>query len=135
MKLSLFVSAAVAQRHTSLTENDCRTPNFCNRARRELCASDGKTYPDECAWKQSVCSGNDKAKTLVAFGSCKEFESQCRNKLNKCVKKYKPVCGDNGMTFGNSCAIDHHNCLPSNEPVKEAYQGNSTSLLCSLIGF
>jgi len=123
MKLTstLLVGLSTAK---TLTEKDCRTPQFCNRARRQLCASDGATYADECAWKKSVCvNGNENAATMVAFGSCDEYEGNCRAKLAKCVKKYKPVCGDNGVTFGNSCAMDHHNCIAANTKVKEAYKG------------
>lgn len=123
MKLTSTLLAGVSTAKT-LTEKDCRTPQFCNRARRQLCASDGKTYSDECTWKKSVCvDGNENAATMIAFGSCDEYEGQCRAKLAKCVKKYKPVCGDNGVTFGNSCAMDHHNCIASNTKVKEAYKG------------
>lgn len=121
MKLtSLIISSLSAK---ELTEKDCRTPNFCNRARRQLCASDGVTYSDECALKKAYCGGKNKAKTMLAFGSCDEYESECRQKLAKCVKKYKPICGDNGVTFGNTCAMEHHNCLAKNKKVKEAYKG------------
>ena len=124
MKLtSLLISSISAK---ELTEKDCRTPNFCNRARRQLCASDGVTYTDECAWKQAYCGGKNKAKEMLAFGSCDEYEANCRQKLAKCVKKYKPICGDNGVTFGNTCAMEHHNCLAKNKKVKEAYKGKKT---------
>lgn len=120
MKLSVLVATASAGRQ--LTYLDCWT-SLCNRARRELCASDGKTYQDECSWKKSYCSGNLEANTLLDFGSCQLYEHNCREKLAKCPKIYRPVCGSNGITFGNSCAIDHHNCIPGNEIVTESYKG------------
>ena len=124
MKLTSLIISSISAKE--LTEKDCRTPNFCNRARRQLCASDGVTYTDECAWKKAYCGGKNKAKTMLAFGSCDEYESECRQKLAKCVKKYKPICGDNGVTFGNACAMEHHNCLAKNKKVKEAYKGKKT---------
>ena len=124
MKLTSLLISSISTKE--LTEKDCRTPNFCNRARRQLCASDGVTYTDECAWKQAYCGGKNKAKEMLAFGSCDEYEAGCRQKLAKCVKKYKPICGDNGVTFGNKCAMEHHNCLAKNKKVKEAYKGKKT---------
>ena len=55
--------------------------------------------------------------TYIYFADCTLF----------CNELYKPVCGDNGLTYGNECRLDRAACLFPNFNIKKAYLGECIS--------
>ncbi|XP_038579256.1 agrin isoform X4 [Micropterus salmoides] len=112
-------------------------PSSCPPANEPLCASDGQTYPSECAMTATAMQKSIKLKKIHAgrcnsLEDCKEeclFNSVCLVEQLKarcscdpieCDGTYKPVCGKDGHTYTNDCVRRKAECLSKTLiPIKE----------------
>lgn len=93
-----------------------------------LCASDGQTYPSECAMTSSGMQKGIKLRKIHAgrcrkLVECKEeclfnavclveqLSAHCSCNPIECDGTYKPVCGKDGHTYINDCVRRKTECL------------------------
>ncbi|XP_054637122.1 agrin isoform X1 [Dunckerocampus dactyliophorus] len=114
------------------------SPDSCPPASEPLCASDGQTYPSECAMKSTGLQKGVKLRKLHA-GWCRRLEeckeecrfnavclveqltSRCSCDPIECDGTYKPVCGKDGRTYTNDCVRRKAECHSKTlVPIKHA---------------
>ncbi|KAM4737420.1 agrin isoform 3-T3 [Anableps anableps] len=103
-------------------------PESCPPGSEPLCASDGRTYPSECAM---TATGVQKGISLrkIYTGACRKLEvckedclfnavclveqlgARCSCDPIECDDTYKPLCGKDGRTFPNDCSRRKAECL------------------------
>ncbi|XP_047229553.1 agrin isoform X5 [Girardinichthys multiradiatus] len=103
-------------------------PESCPPGNEPLCASDGRTYPSECAM---TATGVQKGVSLrkIHTGQCRKLEvckedclfnavclveqlgARCSCDPIECDDTYKPLCGKDGRTFPNDCSRRKAECL------------------------
>merc|ERR1712096_178608 len=110
-----------------------------------VCASNGETYSNWCAYENSLCGvPSAKAYEVVHSGPCKpkastldiklakEIASTMDIKLNRgkilcerpCPMIYLPVCGTNGVTYSSECHFENALCgHPSKDAFTVAHKG------------
>ncbi|XP_055357969.1 serine protease inhibitor dipetalogastin-like [Paramacrobiotus metropolitanus] len=79
----------------------CEVRNNCppQIPKGQLCGTDNKTYEDACVF---LCAQHsDKGLGVQCGGACPcpKPESPC----SKCPDEYRPLCGNNNITYGNQC--------------------------------
>uniref|UniRef100_A0A7N8X2P6 Agrin n=1 Tax=Mastacembelus armatus TaxID=205130 RepID=A0A7N8X2P6_9TELE len=102
-------------------------PESCPSANELLCASDGQTYPSECAMTATGMQKGIKLRKIHAGRcgrqECKEeclfnavclveqLTARCSCDPIECDGTYKPVCGRDGKTYTNDCMRGKAECL------------------------
>ncbi|KAJ3416987.1 hypothetical protein HDV05_007469 [Chytridiales sp. JEL 0842] len=124
----LFNNAQCAQPMLTITsQGECPTkptsdecPAACPALYAPVCGSNGKTYSNACALSVEVCLSK-KPITIASQGECpaKPTSDECPA---ACPALYAPVCGSNGKTYSNACALNVEVCL-SKKPITIASQG------------
>ncbi|XP_014833047.1 PREDICTED: agrin-like [Poecilia mexicana] len=105
-----------------------KPPESCQLEPEPLCASDGHTYPSECAM---TATGVQKGISLrkIHAGACGKLEvcredcqfnavcvveqsgARCSCDPIECDETYKPLCSMDGSTFPNNCLRRKAECL------------------------
>ncbi|KAK4299156.1 hypothetical protein Pmani_028549 [Petrolisthes manimaculis] len=82
-------------------------PDVCSSSFAPVCASDGVTYTNDCVLKATTC--RNPSITFVSSGSCDSATSAppCPT---VCPATFRPVCGSNGRTYSNQCALNQASC-------------------------
>ncbi|XP_030843085.1 agrin isoform X4 [Strongylocentrotus purpuratus] len=110
----------------------CICDRQCPDMMAPVCGSDGTTYLSECFLDKASCE--QKKRVYVASqGSCDEqdpcegvqcsFGSECMIEgdratcecPNACLSIYSPVCGSDGVSYGNTCEMEAASCRQQKE--------------------
>ncbi|ESO01057.1 hypothetical protein HELRODRAFT_82198 [Helobdella robusta] len=78
-----------------------------------VCGSDGRTYSNECQL-QSLNCGKALRVEMVMKGECEKVK-ELRECAIPCFRMYDPVCGSDGVTYGNECEMRTESCLKKQE--------------------
>ena len=115
----------------------CRCNSVCSDIFAPICASDGRTYPNECVLRVQACRSSPLR--LLYHGEC--VSSPCESlkcSFGECsVDRYGvgectcgpecpqvmvPVCGSDGVTYDSVCAMKRISCLEKRR-VEMLYRG------------
>ncbi|KAK1932405.1 Ovoinhibitor [Phytophthora citrophthora] len=125
--------------------------DVCIEIWRPVCGSDGVTYPNSCFLGIESCKNPDI--TQVHEGECETTGGSEENGGNEsnntstdssqettsnsgsscpsvCLAIYSPVCGSDGITYGNECKLDVESCNHSELHLTKAYDGACTPVEC-----
>eukprot|EP00123_Amoebidium_parasiticum_P011343 comp20662_c0_seq1/m.26815 comp20662_c0_seq1/g.26815 ORF comp20662_c0_seq1/g.26815 comp20662_c0_seq1/m.26815 type:complete len:401 (-) comp20662_c0_seq1:297-1499(-) len=89
-----------------------KCPSFCEESWIPVCGTDGKTYSNKCRLNIARCKENS-ALVVEHEGACTKEEEKTPAEKNcdiVCNALWDPVCGSNGKTYSNDCALKAASC-------------------------
>jgi len=105
----------------------CKCAESCTDELNPVCGSDGNTYGNPCVMGQKICQSQGQV-TQVSEGAC-VLPVQCQTircgwgstcKVvngqaicdcpRACTREYNPMCGTDGVTYGNPCEMQYAYC-------------------------
>ena len=82
---------------------------MCPKSYIPLCGNNGVTYTNLCFLKKA--QQEDKSIKVYKQGKCVAKDYDCLRKYEGCSLTYfKPVCGNNGVTYANLCLLRRAQC-------------------------
>jgi hypothetical protein len=74
-----------------------------------VCGTDGQTYGNACELESTSCL--KKSDVVVAYsGECQSAKPIKRVCNQACLRNWEPVCGTDGITYGNTCQLESFAC-------------------------
>jgi len=85
----------------------------CLRNYEPVCGTDGQTYGNACELQSTSCL--KKSGVAVAYsGECQTVNLRQPKVCNEaCLRNWEPVCGTDGITYGNMCQMESFACTKS----------------------
>jgi hypothetical protein len=112
MKLTLALTiSCLGLATTAVQAAEC--PKACPAIVMPVCASNGKTYNNDCVFNIEKCKTNDTLLTIVKTGECSGSGAgtpECSKEF-ACLDVEDPVCGSNGVTYSNDCVLQKAQCV------------------------
>lgn len=122
----------------------CECPPVCEPVMRPVCSKDGRTYSSECELKRSACIARTTIEVAYAgvcgeMGPCSNHECKygatCVERAGvpscecpSCPAEFEPVCGSDGISYGNECKLRLEACKHHRE-IRVLYDGPCSKLL------
>lgn len=128
----------------------CECPTGCQPIMRPVCSKDGRTYSSECEMRLSACKARTSIEVAYTgvcgeLGPCSEHEckygstcqvrggiAQCE--CPTCPAEFEPVCGSDGITYGNECKLRLEACKHHRE-IRVLYGGPCSELTPSKLRY
>ncbi|XP_023225302.1 agrin-like isoform X1 [Centruroides sculpturatus] len=119
----------------------CRCNAICTTDIRPVCASDGKTYTNECTLRVEACKSRRNLR-IIYSGECNKGVNPCDSLRcspgqqchidhygiatcqcpSPCEPAMRPVCGNDGLTYDSECELIRRACLEQKN-ISMAYRG------------
>jgi len=90
-----------------------------------VCGTDGQTYGNDCELASTACLKRSNVR-MAHQGECVRAVPEVCNEA--CLLNWAPVCGSDGVTYGNSCELESTACTKRSS-VKIAHQGECIPVL------
>lgn len=132
-----FGATCVVQNSNQTGRNGkCVCSQQCSTNISNVCGTDEKTYDNVCILRKGACM-QQKNISVAYNGTCDPcFNVKCNFGArcavlggkgscvcdHKCPAVYRPVCGDNGATYGNLCVLRVTSCVKQMN-ITKAYNG------------